>query len=185
MTNPSLPATTFQIYIRLLGYLRYYKGWFALGTVGALMYAAVGYLITILSKEFLDGTFLTHDSKILTLMPVFVVLLFTLRGGGECGTGEQPVIACAFAGLCYAEMASTVPISEYALGATTVAIDRGDVRRAKARLAGDGQPGRHPVAAGALVRGRRCRVPSRASSRMQPRRRDRLPQRAGRRREAL
>src|SRR5712671_5930798 len=83
MTNPSLPASTFQIYIRLLGYLRYYKGWFALGTVGALMYAAVGYLITILSKEFLDGTFLTHDSKILTLMPVFVVLLFTLRGGGE------------------------------------------------------------------------------------------------------
>jgi APA family basic amino acid/polyamine antiporter len=34
-------------------------------------------------------------------------------------------IACAFAGLCYAEMASTVPIAgilEYALGATTVAI---------------------------------------------------------------
>ena len=107
------------------------------------------------------------------------------RGGGECGAGEQPVIACAFAGLCYAEMASTVPISEYALGASTVAIDRGDLRRAKARLAGDGRPGRHPVAAGALVRGHRCRVPSRASSRMQPRHRNRLPQRAGRRREAL
>jgi amino acid transporter len=45
--------------------------------------------------------------------------------------------------------------------------------------------GRHPVAAGALVRGHRCRVPSphaRGCNRVVA---DRLPQRAGRRREAL
>jgi hypothetical protein len=45
--------------------------------------------------------------------------------------------------------------------------------------------GRHPVAAGALVRGHRCRVPSphvRGCNRVAA---DRLPQRAGRRREAL
>ena len=197
-------------------------------------------------------------------------------------------IACAFAGLCYAEMASTVPISgsaytyayatmgeivawiigwdlilEYALGATTVAIGRcslspscasacspcgsrnrncrarsrrrqstswrppvpprrcsscsgcrstpgyasshgwrsaslstrsteaataGLDKQAFARPTHSGETkvsGRHPVAAGALVRGHRCRVPSphvRGCNRVAA---DRLPQRAGRRREAL
>ena len=70
-------------YLRLLGYLRYYKGWFALGTLGAVMYGSVGYLITVMSKEFLDGTFLERDPTMLKLMPIFVVLLFALRGGGE------------------------------------------------------------------------------------------------------
>ena len=109
------------------------------------------------------------------------------RGGGECGTGEQPVHRLRVCRPVLRRNGLDGPISgrAYTLGASTVAIDRGDLRRAKARRAGDGRPGRHPVAAGALVRGHRCRVPSRASSRMQPRRSNRLPQRAGRRREAL
>jgi hypothetical protein len=61
-------------------------------------------------------------------------------------------------------------------------------KQAFARPAHSGEmnvSGRHPVAAGALVRGHRCRVPSphaRGCNRVVA---DRLPQRAGRRREAL
>ena len=61
-------------------------------------------------------------------------------------------------------------------------------KQAFARPAHSGETnvsGRHPVAAGALVRGHRCRVPSphvRGCNRVVA---DRLPQRAGRRREAL
>src|SRR5688572_29061573 len=81
----SLPMSpdALQTYKRLLGYLRYYKGWFALGIVGASMYASVGWLIGLLTKEFVDGTFLERDPAMLTLTPIFVVLLFVLRGGGE------------------------------------------------------------------------------------------------------
>ncbi len=78
-----LPPNALQTYKRLLGYLRYYKGWFALGIVGAIMYASVGGLLTRLTKEFIDGTFLERDPKLLMLTPLFVVLIFLLRGGGE------------------------------------------------------------------------------------------------------
>ena len=71
---------------------------------------------------------------------------------------------------------------------STEAATAGLDKQAFARPAHSGEmnvSGRHPVAAGALVRGHRCRVPSphaRGCNRVVA---DRLPQRAGRRREAL
>ena len=77
MATLSLSADTFKTYRRLLGYLRFYKGWFALGTLGALLFAATQASIGWLAKEFLDGTFLKHDPDMLMLVPAALV------GGNE------------------------------------------------------------------------------------------------------
>jgi len=70
-------------YRRLIGYLRYYKGWFALGTLGAVIYAAATGAFTYLTKQFLDGSFVHNDERMLAWAPVGVVCIFIVRGIGE------------------------------------------------------------------------------------------------------
>jgi subfamily B ATP-binding cassette protein MsbA len=76
-------VSPYATYRRLIGYLRYYKGWFALGTFGAVIYAGATGLFTYLTKAFLDGSFIEADERMLTLAPLGVVGLFMLRGVGE------------------------------------------------------------------------------------------------------
>ncbi|MBC7982593.1 MAG: lipid A export permease/ATP-binding protein MsbA [Candidatus Obscuribacterales bacterium] len=81
--KPEITVSQLQTYKRLVGYLRYYKGWFALGTFGAVIYAAATGLITLLTKQFFDGSFIQNDRRMLAWAPVGVVLIFILRGIGE------------------------------------------------------------------------------------------------------
>jgi len=82
-TSPSVTPSPWQTYRRLIGYLRYYKGWFALGTLGAAIYAAATGLFAIVTKQFLDGSFIQNDHRMLIWAPVGVVLIFIFRGVGE------------------------------------------------------------------------------------------------------
>lgn len=70
-------------YGRLLKYLRPYRLQFALGILGAIMFAATNTGVAWLAKGFLDGTFLHKDPKMLTLAPIGLVLLFMVRGVGD------------------------------------------------------------------------------------------------------
>ena len=76
-------VSPYVTYRRLVSYLRYYKGWFALGTFGAVIYAAATGLFTYLTKAFLDGSFIENDERMLMLAPLGVVSIFILRGIGE------------------------------------------------------------------------------------------------------
>jgi len=79
----SISGAQLSLYRRLLAYLGYYKGWFAIGAAGALLFAATQGAIGLLTKEFLDGTFVERDRRMLLLVPVWLVLLFVVRGVGD------------------------------------------------------------------------------------------------------
>lgn len=70
-------------YGRLLKYLRPYRLQFAIGTLGAIMFAATNTGVAWLAKSFLDGTFLNKDPMMLTLAPIGLVVLFMVRGAGD------------------------------------------------------------------------------------------------------
>ena len=75
MTSP-------QLYLRLLRYVKPYWGVFALSIVGMLMTAATEVALPVAVKPFLDGTFVNKDPFLITWVPVFVVLLYIVRGAG-------------------------------------------------------------------------------------------------------
>ena len=75
MTSP-------QLYLRLLRYVKPYWGVFALSIVGMLMTAATEVALPVAVKPFLDGTFVNKDPFLITWVPVFMVLLYIVRGAG-------------------------------------------------------------------------------------------------------
>ena len=75
--------SSWAIYWRLLRYARPYKGMFAIGVVGMVLFAATNASLAYLVKTFLNGTFVERDPAILWEMPLAVVVLFTLRGIGD------------------------------------------------------------------------------------------------------
>jgi len=72
-----------QVYRRLVSYLSYYKGWFVLGNLGAVIYAAATGAFTWVTKEFLDKSFVSSDNRMLVWAPVGIVTIFMVRGLGE------------------------------------------------------------------------------------------------------
>ena len=75
--------TPAQTYRRLLRYLGRFRGAFALGLAGAILFAASNASVAVITKEFLDGTFLHRDRWILALVPVGLIGLFFVRGLGD------------------------------------------------------------------------------------------------------
>ncbi|MGD0503481.1 MAG: lipid A export permease/ATP-binding protein MsbA [Steroidobacteraceae bacterium] len=75
--------TTWSIYWRLLRYARPYKGMFAIGVLGMILFAATNASLAYLVKTFLNGAFVVRDPAIIWQMPLAVVVLFTLRGIGD------------------------------------------------------------------------------------------------------
>lgn len=82
-STSSEPISPWQTYRRLVGYLRNYKGWFALGTLGAAVFAGATGLFTWVTKKFLDQSFIAGDNDMLTWAPVGVIAIFIVRGIGE------------------------------------------------------------------------------------------------------
>jgi len=74
--------TSTQLYLRLLRYVKPYWGVFALSIVGMLLTAATEVALPMAVKPFLDGTFVNKDPFFITWVPIFMVLLYVVRGAG-------------------------------------------------------------------------------------------------------
>ncbi len=74
--------TSTQLYFRLLRYVKPYWSVFALSIVGMLVTAATEVALPVAVKPFLDGTFVNKDPFLITWVPVFMVLLYIIRGAG-------------------------------------------------------------------------------------------------------
>ncbi len=72
--------TSTQLYFRLLRYVKPYWGVFALSIVGMLLTAATEVALPMAVKPFLDGTFVKKDPFLIAWVPVFMVLLYVVRG---------------------------------------------------------------------------------------------------------
>ncbi len=77
--TPSVRGT----YRRLLGYLRRHLGAFAGGIAGSLVYSASMVSFGPFAQVFGDRTFTHPDPRMIVLLPLVVVGLFTLRGLGD------------------------------------------------------------------------------------------------------
>ncbi len=74
------PATSRELYRRLLGYVRPYWKAFALAISSIVVLALTEPAIPALMKPLLDGSFIEKDRQTILLMPILLVLLFLVRG---------------------------------------------------------------------------------------------------------
>jgi len=72
--------TSAQLYLRLLGYVKPYWRIFALSILGMAVMAATEPLLPALLKPMLDGTFVDKDETVMRLVPVFILVIFFVRG---------------------------------------------------------------------------------------------------------
>jgi subfamily B ATP-binding cassette protein MsbA len=77
------PADGWAIYRRLIKYARPHTGMFSIGVVGAILFAVSNASLAFLVKQFMKGTFVMQDPKVIWQVPIGVVALFTLRGIGD------------------------------------------------------------------------------------------------------
>ncbi len=77
------PPSVLGTYRRLLGYLRRHLGAFACGIVGSLVYSASMVSFGPFAQVFGDRTFTHPDPRMIVVLPLVVVGLFTLRGLGN------------------------------------------------------------------------------------------------------
>ncbi|MDE2137652.1 MAG: lipid A export permease/ATP-binding protein MsbA [Gammaproteobacteria bacterium] len=70
-------------YLRLFGYVRPHRWQFAVGVLGAVLYAATQTSFAALAKWFGDSTLTQHDPRTIVWVPVAVIGLFVLRGLGD------------------------------------------------------------------------------------------------------
>lgn len=73
MTSP-------QLYLRLLSYVRPYWRVFAAAILGMIVAAATEPLLPALLKPFLDGTFVNKDNTVMQWAPIFILVIFFVRG---------------------------------------------------------------------------------------------------------
>ncbi len=69
-----------QLYLRLLGYVKPYWRVFALSILGMIVTAATEPLLPALLKPMLDGTFVHKDETVIELAPLFILVIFMVRG---------------------------------------------------------------------------------------------------------
>jgi ATP-binding cassette, subfamily B, bacterial MsbA len=70
-------------YLRLLSYVRPYRGYFALGLLGSILYSAVMGSIGYWAKSLGDNTLIHKDPRTITWVSLILVGLFILRGLGD------------------------------------------------------------------------------------------------------
>ena len=74
------PASSREIYFRLLGYVRPYWRVFAVALVGMVFTAAAEPLFPALMKSLLDGDYESGDTSVIWIYPLAIVGIFLLRG---------------------------------------------------------------------------------------------------------
>jgi subfamily B ATP-binding cassette protein MsbA len=75
--------SAWSTYRRLLGYLRPHKLQFALGLLGALVYAVSMASFPVAAKYFGDDVLTHPDPRVIVWLPVGLVVIFVLRGLGD------------------------------------------------------------------------------------------------------
>ena len=75
-----MKMTSTQLYARLLGYIKPYWRTFAISILGMAVAAATEALLPALLKPMLDGTFVHRDDTVIRWAPVFLLLIFLVRG---------------------------------------------------------------------------------------------------------
>ena len=79
-----MPAlTSFDLYVRLLRFVKPYGGVFAISLLGMVIVAASEPALPALLKPLLDGTFVDKDERIMHLMPLLIIAIFVVRGISE------------------------------------------------------------------------------------------------------
>jgi subfamily B ATP-binding cassette protein MsbA len=71
------------LYLRLLRYVAPYRGAFALGLLGMIIFAATEPVLPAIMKPLLDGIFVDKNPTIMRWMPLAIVALFVVRGLAE------------------------------------------------------------------------------------------------------
>ena len=69
-----------QLYLRLLGYVKPYWRIFAISILTMVLAAATEPLLPALLKPMLDGTFVHKDDTLMRLVPLFILVIFFVRG---------------------------------------------------------------------------------------------------------
>ena len=69
-----------KLYFRLLGYVKPYWRTFAISILGMAVTAATEPLLPALLKPMLDGTFIHKDDTVIRLAPLFILVIFFVRG---------------------------------------------------------------------------------------------------------
>ncbi len=72
--------TSTQLYLRLLRYVKPYWPMFAASIAGMAVSAATEPLAAGLLKPFINGTFVERDALVIRWTPVFIVVIFLIRG---------------------------------------------------------------------------------------------------------
>ncbi len=72
--------TSTQLYLRLLRYVRPYWRVFGISILGMAVAAATEPLLPALLKPFLDGTFVHKDDTVMRWAPIFILVIFFVRG---------------------------------------------------------------------------------------------------------
>ena len=72
--------TSTQLYLRLMRYVRPHWRVFAISILGMAVAAATEPLLPALLKPFLDGTFVDKDDAVMHWAPVFILVIFFVRG---------------------------------------------------------------------------------------------------------
>jgi subfamily B ATP-binding cassette protein MsbA len=72
--------TSTQLYLRLMRYVRPHWRAFAISILGMAVAAATEPLLPALLKPFLDGTFVDKDDTVMHWAPVFILVIFFVRG---------------------------------------------------------------------------------------------------------
>ncbi|MGQ0523139.1 MAG: lipid A export permease/ATP-binding protein MsbA [Betaproteobacteria bacterium] len=71
------------VYLRLLRYVKPYRGAFAVGIAGMVVVAATEPVLPAMLKPLLDGIFVEKNEAIMRWMPLLIVALFLVRGLAE------------------------------------------------------------------------------------------------------
>ncbi len=83
MSAASLDKNALRTYRRLLGYIAPHRGMFLVGVLGMMLFAATNAAWAVFTREFLDGTFLKRDPRMVLWVPIALVGIFILRGTGD------------------------------------------------------------------------------------------------------
>ena len=75
-----LPNAAREVYGRLLGYARPYWRMFSVSLLGMLIYAATEPFFAAMMKPLIDGSFVDKDEAVVRSMPVFLIVIFLVRG---------------------------------------------------------------------------------------------------------
>ena len=79
MQSPGTLTST-ELYLRLLRFVKPYRGVFALAVLGMMVAAATEPALPALVKPLLDGTFVDKDPRIMAWTPIVIVAVFVVRG---------------------------------------------------------------------------------------------------------